>query len=72
VVELSMPVPRNPALDEASTWLDAVAGREQHADVASLAPLLAPRSVAVVGVGPGSAGRMMLVNIRDAGFAGQL
>ena len=74
VVELSMPVPRNAALGEASTWLDAVAGREKQADVASLEPLLAPRSVAVVGAGqrPGSVGRTILLNIRDAGFSGPL
>ena len=74
VVELSMPVPRNAALGEPSTWLDAVAGREKQADVASLEPLLAPRSVAVVGAGrrPGSVGRTILLNIRDAGFAGPL
>ncbi len=39
VVELSMPVPPNAALGEASAYLDAVAGREKRADVASLAPL---------------------------------
>ena len=74
VVELSMPVPRNAALGEASTWLDAVADRDKQADVASLEPLLAPRSVAVVGAGhrPGSVGRTILLNIRDAGFAGPL
>ena len=74
VVEVSMPVPRNAALGEASTWLDAVAGREKQADVASLEPLLAPRSAAVVGAGrrPGSVGRTILLNIRDAGFAGPL
>jgi acyl-CoA synthetase (NDP forming)/GNAT superfamily N-acetyltransferase len=73
-VELSMPVPRNAALGEASAYLDAVAGRDKHADAASLEPLLNPRSVAVVGVGPraGSAGRTILLNIRDAGFAGAL
>ena len=74
VVELSMPVPRNAALGEASTWLDAVAGREKQADVASLESLLAPRSAVVVGAGhrPGSVGRTILLNIRDAGFAGPL
>jgi succinyl-CoA synthetase alpha subunit/GNAT superfamily N-acetyltransferase len=74
VVELSMPVPRNAALGEASTYLDAVAGREKQADAASLEPLLNPRSVAVVGVGhrSGSMGRTILLNIRDAGFAGTL
>ena len=74
VVELSMPVPPNAALGEASTYLDAVAHREKQADVASLEPLLNPRSVAVIGAGrrSGSVGRTILLNIRDAGFAGAL
>jgi acyl-CoA synthetase (NDP forming)/GNAT superfamily N-acetyltransferase len=74
VVELTMLVPRGVALSEASPYLDAVAGRERRADVASLVPLLAPRSVAVIGAGrrPGSIGRAILLNIRDAGFAGAL
>ena len=74
VVELAMPVPRNAALGEASTWLDAVADRDKHADVASLESLLAPRSAVVVGAGrrPGSVGRTILLNIRDAGFTGPL
>ena len=74
VVELSIPVPRVAALGEASGYLDAVAGRDRHADVASLEPLLNPRSVAVAGAGrrPGSIGRTILLNIRDAGFAGRL
>ncbi len=74
VVELSMPIPRSAALSEPSPYLDAVAGREQRADVASLEPLFAPRSVAVVGASDraGSVGRSILLNIRDAGFAGTL
>ena len=74
VVELSMPIPRSAALSEHSAYLDAVADREQHAEVASLEPLLRPRSVAVVGAGhrPGSIGRSILLSIRDAGFAGTL
>ena len=74
VVDLSMPVPPNVALGEESAYLDAVAGREHHADVASLEPLLAPRSAAVVGVGQStdSIGRTILLNIRDAGFSGAL
>ena len=74
VVELSMPVPPNTALGEASTYLDAVAHREKQADVASLESLLNPRSVAVIGAGrrSGSVGRAILRNIRDAGFAGAL
>jgi acyl-CoA synthetase (NDP forming)/GNAT superfamily N-acetyltransferase len=74
VVDVSMPIPRLAALGEASAYLDAVAGRDLHADVASLEPLLAPQSVAVVGAGrrSGSAGRTILLNIRDAGFGGRL
>ncbi|HEY1322982.1 MAG TPA: GNAT family N-acetyltransferase [Streptosporangiaceae bacterium] len=74
VVELSMPVPRLAALGEASPYLDAVAGRDSRADVASLEPLLNPRSVAVVGAGrgSGSVSRAILLNIRDAAFAGAL
>jgi len=42
--------------------------------VASLESLLAPRSVAVIGAGhrPGSAGRTILLDIRDAGFSGRV
>jgi len=73
-VELSMPVPRSTALGEASAYLDAVAGRDEQAGAASLEPLLAPRSAAVVGAvsRPGSIGRRILLNIRDAGFSGAL
>ena len=69
-----MLIPQGTPLSGASVYLDAVAGREKHADVASLESLLAPRSVAVVGAGrrPGSVGRMILLNIRDAGFSGAL
>ena len=74
VIELSMPIPGNTGLSEPSAYLDAVADREQRAEVASLEPLLAPRSVAVIGVGQrhGSIGRFILNNIRDAGFTGTL
>ena len=74
MVELSMPVPQSAALGEASAYLDAVAGRDEQADTASLGPLLAPRSAAVVGAvsRPGSIGRRILLNIRDAGFPGAL
>jgi acyl-CoA synthetase (NDP forming)/GNAT superfamily N-acetyltransferase len=74
MLELSIPIPQNAALGEASAYLDAVAGREEHANVASLEPLLAPRSAVVIGAGqhPGSIGRMILRNIRGAGFAGAL
>ena len=74
VVELTMAIPVGAAVGADSAYLDAVEGRERRADVASLAPLLAPRSVAVVGASrrEGSIGRTILLNIRDAGFAGEL
>jgi acyl-CoA synthetase (NDP forming)/GNAT superfamily N-acetyltransferase len=72
VVELTMPIPRAPALTEASTYLDAVAHRESLADVESLRPLLAPRSVVVVGASrrPETVGRSILENIVAGGYAG--
>ncbi|MFE9681360.1 GNAT family N-acetyltransferase [Streptomyces sp. NPDC006285] len=48
--------------------------REQRAEARSVARLLAPGSVAVVGAGrtPGGVGRGILENLRDAGFTGRL
>ncbi|MFF9086564.1 GNAT family N-acetyltransferase [Streptomyces sp. NPDC014991] len=48
--------------------------REQRAEARSVRRLLAPGSVAVVGVGraPGGVGRSILGNIRDAGYPGRL
>ncbi|MFF4035456.1 GNAT family N-acetyltransferase [Streptomyces sviceus] len=48
--------------------------REQRAESRSVQRLLAPGSVAVVGVGraPGGVGRSVLGNIRDYGFTGRL
>lgn len=59
------------AVDE--SYLSAVEGRARTADVASLEPMLRPRSVAVIGPGrhPGSVGRAVLRNIR-ARYAGRL
>ena len=70
VIEVTMPIPGATALGADSAYLDAVAGREQRADVASLAPLLAPRSVAVIGASrrAGSIGRTILHNISRRGF----
>lgn len=50
----------------------AITAREQAAGVASLRPLLAPRSVVVVGAGhrPGTVGHEVLRNLLDAKFAG--
>ncbi|MEU9188905.1 bifunctional GNAT family N-acetyltransferase/acetate--CoA ligase family protein [Streptomyces sp. NPDC048484] len=51
-----------------------VEGRGQTADVASLTPLLRPKSVVVVGAGrkPGSVGRAVLHNLSTGGFTGRL
>ncbi|MDO0925357.1 GNAT family N-acetyltransferase [Streptomyces sp. TG1A-8] len=48
--------------------------REQRAEARSVRRLLAPGSVAVVGVGraPGGVGRSVLGNLRDAGYTGSL
>ncbi|RAG86797.1 GNAT family N-acetyltransferase [Streptacidiphilus pinicola] len=62
-------------LDETSTpYLDAVEARGSRADIASLRPLLRPRSVAVVGVSrrPGTVGHSLLLKIRHGGFTGSL
>ncbi len=61
-------------LDEDERFLSALDERAARADVASLRPLLRPRSVAVVGAGtkPGSVGRAVLRKIRAAGFPGRL
>ncbi|GAA2232548.1 GNAT family N-acetyltransferase [Streptomyces indiaensis] len=48
--------------------------REHRAEARSVQRLLAPGSVAVIGVGraPGGVGRSVLGNIRDAGYTGRL
>ncbi|WP_405889255.1 GNAT family N-acetyltransferase [Streptomyces sp. NBC_00133] len=55
-------------------YLSAVDNRASTADVASLKPLLRPRTVAVVGAGrkAGSVGRAVLRNLRTGAFAGRL
>ncbi|MEY9964157.1 acyl-CoA synthetase (NDP forming)/GNAT superfamily N-acetyltransferase [Streptacidiphilus sp. MAP12-16] len=60
-------------LDEsAEEYLTTVDERARSADVASLLPLLMPRSIAVVGVSarPGSVGHTVLVKIRQGHFEG--
>ncbi|QES47039.1 GNAT family N-acetyltransferase [Streptomyces venezuelae] len=61
-------------LEADETYLSAVEARGRTADVASLQPLLRPRSVVVVGPGrrPGSVGRAVLNNLRLGGFNGRL
>ncbi|NUP51717.1 MAG: GNAT family N-acetyltransferase [Catenulispora sp.] len=55
-------------------YLDRVADREFRASAASLAPLLRPRSVAVIGAGRtrGGVGRAILENIVGSGYDGAL
>jgi acyl-CoA synthetase (NDP forming)/GNAT superfamily N-acetyltransferase len=54
--------------------LRAIDERDRHAERASLRPLLAPRSVAVVGAGraAGGVGHETLVALREYGFTGSL
>ncbi|MFD5126845.1 bifunctional acetate--CoA ligase family protein/GNAT family N-acetyltransferase [Streptomyces olindensis] len=62
------------ALDEDDAYLTAVEARGRAADVASLAPLLRPKAVAVVGAGrkPGSVGRALLHHLHAGGYTGRL
>ncbi len=62
------------ALDQSDSYLSAVEERGRAADVASLQPLLRPRTVAVVGAGrkPGSVGRAILRQLRAGGYTGRL
>ncbi|WP_432138424.1 MULTISPECIES: GNAT family N-acetyltransferase [unclassified Streptomyces] len=62
------------ALDQDDTYLSAVEERGRAADVASLTPLLRPRTVAVLGAGrrAGSIGRAVLHHLKDGGFTGRL
>ncbi|MER7542914.1 GNAT family N-acetyltransferase [Spirillospora sp. NPDC127506] len=66
VVELTIPL----VCDDG--YLDAVAERERRADVASLEPLLRPRSVVVIGASRerGTVGAELLRNIVAGGFKG--
>jgi acyl-CoA synthetase (NDP forming)/GNAT superfamily N-acetyltransferase len=69
-IELTFPLPSQqmPTLD---SYLDAVAERERHAEVASLRHVFAPDSVAVIGASrrPGTVGRAILDNLRS--YAGR-
>lgn len=61
-------------LDEDDRYLSAVSERERVSDVASLAAVLRPASVAVVGAGrePGSVGHAVLRKLVDGGYTGAL
>src|SRR5215475_11952306 len=70
-IEVTIPLPSHDGA-QLDHYLDAVAGRFSRADVASLAHLLRPASIAVIGASRrrGSVGREILHNIVKGGFAG--
>jgi acyl-CoA synthetase (NDP forming)/GNAT superfamily N-acetyltransferase len=70
-VELTFPLPSD-GDQVLAGYLDSVASRESQADVASLRPVLEPRSVAVIGASrrPRTVGRAILHNLVAGGFAG--
>ena len=72
VVELTFPLPDGEDSYRLDNYLATVASKESRADVASLRPLLQPRSVAVVGPSRrrGTVGRCVLRNIVTGGFTG--
>ena len=72
VYDLTFPLPADEADAALGTYRDTVAVRERSADVASMRPVLAPASVAVIGASrrPGSVGRAILQNIIAGGFQG--
>jgi acyl-CoA synthetase (NDP forming)/GNAT superfamily N-acetyltransferase len=74
VVGITIPLPPDDAGRQLEDYLDTVALRERSASVASLRPVFAPGSVAVIGAsrGTGGVGRSVLDNIAAGGFAGQL
>jgi len=72
VVELTFPLPDGEDNYRLDNYLATVASKESRADVASLRPLLQPRSVAVVGPSRRrrTVGRSVLHNIVTGGFTG--
>jgi acyl-CoA synthetase (NDP forming)/GNAT superfamily N-acetyltransferase len=74
VVTITIPLPPDDAGRQLEDYLETVAVRERSANVASLRPVFAPRSVVVIGASrrTGTVGRSVLDNIRAAGYAGRL
>ena len=74
VVDMTIPLPRDGVGTGLNGYLNAVAERERHADVASLRHVFAPESVAVIGASrrPGTVGRVIWDNICTGGYAGRL
>jgi acyl-CoA synthetase (NDP forming)/GNAT superfamily N-acetyltransferase len=74
VVSITIPLPPDDTGKQLQEYLDTVALRERSANVASLRPVFAPRSVVVVGASrrPGTVGRAILDNIKSGGYTGHL
>jgi acyl-CoA synthetase (NDP forming)/GNAT superfamily N-acetyltransferase len=74
VVSITIPLPPDDAGQQLEDYLETVAARERSANVASLQPIFAPSSVAVIGVSrrTGTVGRTVLDNIKAGAYAGQL
>jgi len=74
VVSITIPLPPDDTGKQLEDYLDTVALRERSANVASLRPVFAPRSVAVIGASRrrGTVGRSVLDNIRTGGYQGRL
>src|SRR5579875_284454 len=74
VVEYTCDLPGDDADPRWAPFLDAVAGRERTADVASLRHVFRPESVVVVGASrrTGTAGRAILHNIVSGGYQGRV
>jgi predicted CoA-binding protein/GNAT superfamily N-acetyltransferase len=74
VMEMTIPLPSEAGGTALDSYLNAVAERECRADTASLAHILAPESVVVIGASRrrGTVGRSILDNIRTGGYDGRL
>ena len=74
LAELAFDLPGSVADAGWEPYLDAVASREGHADVASLRHLFAAKSVAVIGASrnPQGVGRAILHNIVTGGYTGRI
>jgi acyl-CoA synthetase (NDP forming)/GNAT superfamily N-acetyltransferase len=75
IVSITIPLlPPDDGSRQLDEYLLAVARRETSSNVASLRPIFAPGSVAVVGASrrPGTVGRSVLDNIAAGGFGGAL
>src|SRR5487761_1471728 len=74
VVTITILLPAGDTGRQLEDYLDTVALGARSANVASLRPVFAPRSVVVVGASrrQGTVGRAVLDNIRTCGYAGRL